>query len=101
MKSPLLLALLLAASANAQTVYRVGSTYTDKPLPQAVKVSIVLNLMQAEDVPFVSKAPMVRYVPPTAPTPKPVRQPVNVVVQVTVNPAPVYLPYYNHHWRHR
>lgn len=89
---------LLPAVACGQTVYRVGNVYTDKPSPEAAKVYIVLNIVQAEDVPLFPAWRHVPYVAPVAPpAPAPPVTVININVKTVVQP--VYPQHYGHHFR--
>jgi hypothetical protein len=74
--------LLIAFPAAAQTVYREGNTYTDKP--GGDKVYIVDNVVQAVQVP---PAPVAVWVPPNRPRiPQRYLTPVQLNITVTQEP---------------
>ena len=96
MKRLILLACIVAATAQAQPVYRDGTLYTDKPSPTATRVYIVLNIVDAQPVPFTPRGPgLVSYAAP-AQLPAP-----QVVININVRqPSPYNYggqrPHYHH-----
>ena len=76
---------VLAAVAQAQTVYREGSTYTDRPSPGATRVTIVLNIVDSYPVPVAPPRPLLVAAPAVA-VPPPAPQ---TVINITIRqPSP-------------
>lgn len=88
---------VLAAGAQAQTVYREGSTYTDRPTtPDATRVYIVLNIVDSQPVPLFNPRPLV-----AAPMPAPAPQAPQTVINITVRPVVKLPPAHYHHYHYR
>lgn len=91
---------ILAAAAQAQTaVYREGSTYTDRPSPEARRVTLVLNIVDSYPVSLVHRPTLAGTVPPPATPPAP-----QVVINIAVRqPSPYNYggqrPHFHHYPR--
>lgn len=89
---------ILAAATQAQTaVYREGSTYTDRPSPEARRVTLVLNIVDSYPVSLVHRPTLAGTLPPAATPPAP--QARQVIINITVRPV-VKLPPAHYHYYH-
>lgn len=88
----------MAAVAQAQTtVYREGSTYTDRPAPGATRVTIVLNIVDSYPVAVVPTRPLLVAAPAVAATPPAPQTVINITIR---QPSPYNYGGQRHHFHH-